>query len=84
MVWDSEYGHKFWNTFTPEAKAHVASDQDFLGKYHRDEGRMPTEWFKKIPSKGSKPHEPVMVVLCMPMRNDEAARRFDWVAKVWK
>lgn len=85
MVWDSEYGHRFWNTFKPEHKARLASDQDYLGEVFPDEARMPTEWFTRIRKmdRGLMPPPPVKAVLTMPYRNDEAARRYRWIARLW-
>lgn len=83
MVWDSEYGHRFWEAFTPEHKARLASDQDFLGEVFPNEARMPTEWFRKMRSNWEIPNKPAMVVLSMPMRNDEAARHASWAREQW-
>ena len=84
MVWDAGYVHKFWNAFTPGHHEHLASDQDYLGHKWPDEARMPTEWFKKIGKSKDMPLPPIKVVLTMPFRNDEAARRYKWVAKIWR
>ena len=83
MVWDSEYGHRFWEAFKPEHKKRLASDQDFLGEVFPDEARMPTEWFRKMRSNWELPNKPAMVVLSMPMRNDAAAANAQWAREQW-
>ena len=83
MVWDSGYGHKFWHSFMPTHKIRLASDQDYLGEVFPDEARMQTDWFRKMPKNGLKPIKPRMVVLTMPMRNDQAARQYAWVRELW-
>lgn len=82
-VWDTEYGHRFWHALSEEHKARLASDQDFLAEAFPDEGRMPTEWFRKIGHAETKPSAPVKVVMAMHMGNDEAARRYPWVRQIW-
>jgi len=67
----------------PDWKGRLASDQDFLGEQFPDEARMPTDWFRKMPRNGRKPVKPRMVVMTMPMRNDEAARQHEWVRQLW-
>lgn len=84
MVWDAGYPARFFEAFTPEHKERFASDQDYLGEVWPNEARMPTEWFKKIGKSSFAPPDPVKVVMTMPFRNDEAARRFPWVAKIWR
>jgi hypothetical protein len=84
MVWDSEYGHRFWEAFNPEHVERLASDQDFLGEAFPDEARMPTEWFTRIElTSNFSPAAYVKVVLTSPIRNDEAARRYAWAARIW-
>lgn len=82
-VWDTEYGFKFWLGLTESHKARLASDQDFLAESFPAEARMPTEWFRKIGHAKVKPPKPVKVVMTMPTRNDEAARRYPWVREIW-
>ena len=84
MVWDSDYGHRFWEALGPEHVERLASDQDFFGEVFPDEGRMPTEWFSLIqPTSDYTPASDVKVVLTSPIRNDEAARRHAWAARLW-
>lgn len=84
MVWDSDYGHRIWAAFKPDYVQRLASDQDFIGEVFPDEARMPTEWFTLIPPAGAfSPAPPVRVVLTAPIRNDAAARRYDWAARIW-
>ena len=82
-VWDSEYGHKFWESLTDDHRARLASDQDYFGEVWPNEARMPTEWFRKINHATAKPPEPVKAVMAMPIRNNEAARRYPWVREIW-
>lgn len=84
MVWDTPHVRKFWDNFEPaKSMNYLASDQDYLGEQFPNEARMPTEWFRKMPKNGYMPHRPKMVVLTMPMRNDEAARLHQWVRDIW-
>lgn len=86
MVWRGSYVTKFWEQFQRDQSAYLArlaSDQDFLGEWFPDEARMPTHWFRKIGKYGQAPKPGTKVVMTMPMRNEEAARRYPWAARIW-
>lgn len=85
MVWDTEYGRRFWDAFKPEHVETLASDQDFLAEVFPNEKRMPQAWFSKIRAinKWRRPHAGLKVVLTMPYRNDRAAELFSWVRERW-
>lgn len=86
MVWKGDHVTRFWDQFQRDKESYLcrlASDQDFLGEWFPNEARMPTHWFRKIGKYGQAPKPGVKVVMAMPMRNEEAARRYPWVARIW-
>lgn len=59
-------------------------DQDYISASFHDYEHMPKEWFQKLRNCTSGPPEGARVILSMPWKNKEAAKKFPWVARVWQ
>lgn len=60
------------------------TDQDWIAETRPDFETYPPEWFKKLKNCVDGPPDGTKLVLSMPWKNEEAARKFEWVKKIWQ
>lgn len=84
IVWNAGEGREIYDRFDPEAMKRFRGDQDFMGHVIDDADLLPKEWFAKLRfcTKGPRPGH--KIILSMPWKCEEAARKFDWVRDIWK
>jgi alpha-N-acetylglucosamine transferase len=88
-----EITEKIYNEFNTDPKMFMSQfrgDQDFLKTFFPDFDKFPKEWIRKIRwcfdednKKFGVPSE-LKILLCMPWKNDKAARRLNIVKRLWK
>lgn len=82
MVWDCDMSHAY-HSFGEWAMQRFRGDQDYLSAIHPDGETLPPEWFQKLKHRQAGP-DGEKVILSMPWKNDEAARKFEWVKQIWQ
>ena len=95
MVYDYPLRRKIWSKFVKSKKSwkrRYRGDQDFLMAILPSLSTFPKEWVMKLGScindkgqiKLNEEHAKMKIMLCMPLKNRKAARRFQFVRKYWQ
>lgn len=77
----------FDHLFTGLKQEHLKrfrGDQDYLGAVIPKRPTFEPRWFRKLKQCPKGPPAGVKLVLCMPWKNDVAAKKFPWVGEIWK
>jgi hypothetical protein len=83
MVWTPPYGRVIYEQFRHDVIRRLRGDQDWIAEVYAHWPKMPVAWFRKLRQCKEGPPDGVKVVLSMPWKNDDAARRFSWVKECW-
>ena len=84
LSWSGNAGAEIYREFSDVAMHQYRGDQDWMGAVM---GRVPTfppEWFLKLKRCTKAPPDGVKLIASMPWKNDEAARKFEWVNRIWR
>lgn len=84
MVWDAGVNTQLFTNWTPAVAKRLWGDQDLIGEQWPHAGMMPAEWFPRLSAiqAGPVPADAIVVLAKKP-KNEEAARRWPWVAETW-
>ena len=83
ISFDKGSGSEIYTEFSEKAMRIYRGDQDWIGAINPTFHTMPPKWFRKLKNCMSGPPKGVKVVLCMPWKNDIAAKRLSWVESLW-
>jgi len=87
MVFDSGVGHNLYTELVGINKNmlnDLRSDQDWIGLKYSNLRTFPKEWVKKLGDcEHAKPEKGMKIMLCMPKKNEEAAKDYRWIKKLW-
>ena len=83
IAWSPPAGRAIYEKFNPHVMDQVAGDQDWIAKVDDTYPTFDVSMFRKLRQCTDGPPPGVRVVLSMPWKNDEAAKKFPWVQKCW-
>jgi len=83
IVWNTGEGCEIYDRFKSHQMDRFRGDQDWGGYCKPNADRLPAEWFGKLRDHTDGPKPDHKVILSMPWKCEEAAKRFEWVNKVW-
>jgi len=85
MVWSDCAADRLYDNFSSDVPARLWGDQDWIGEQMPGAATMPLEWFPRLSElHGQPPGAEAKVVLAKKPKNVEAAKRWPWVADVWR
>lgn len=86
MVWDAEKYHHIYRDFCPSIQmATLYGDQDWIAIREPDLAKFPKDWIRKLryfPANHKPPDLKIMLV--MPMKNEIASQKYEWIKEIWK
>lgn len=82
MAWNGG-AERIYEKFDPGVIDKLRGDQDWIRTVFPEAKGFPSEWFTKLKHCTEGPPDEVKVVLSMPWKNDAAARKFEWVNRIW-
>jgi hypothetical protein len=84
MVWDAGVRPEIHTDLKPVTKAALWSDQDWIRQRFPNEKTFPAAWFRRL-SAGPPPWPAeTKVVLCIKIKNAEAATLYPWFEPLWR
>ena len=83
ITFEKGTGTEIYTEFSDLAMKVYRGDQDWIGSIMPDLNTMPHTWFRKLKHCPLGPPEGVKVILCMPWKNNVAAKRYGWVKELW-
>jgi len=84
MVWDRGAVDYLWEEFERGAIKRFRGDQDYISATARKVEFLPRDCFIKLRHCPEGPPPKARVILSMPWKCEEAARKFEWVRAIWR